>query len=71
MTFSSLLPSKKNGTWSLTKQASYDVISRKVEVLDDVVEDTGECADAQRGVFGNRNVMLSALCRGQARMLPV
>ena len=36
----------KTGTWSLTKQASYDVISRKVEVLGDVVEDTSECADA-------------------------
>jgi len=58
------------GTSLPAEQATYDFVSRKVEVLGDVVEDPSQGPDAQRGVSGNRNVMLPALRGRQTQMAP-
>jgi len=60
----------KTGTLSPTEQTTCDLISRKVEVLGNVVEDTGQRPDAKCRVPGNRHVMLPALHGRQAQVAP-
>lgn len=41
-----------------------------MEMLGNVTDDPSKCANSQRGVSGNRNVMLPALYGRQAQVAP-
>ena len=51
----------KTGTSLFAEQAVCDLVPGKVKMLGNVTEDPGEGPIPQRGVSGNRNVMLPAL----------
>jgi hypothetical protein len=52
----------------LAEQGLQQRLSRDVQVLGHVSEDSAQCADPQRLVMGNRDVVLAASSGGQAHM---
>jgi hypothetical protein len=58
----------EDGANLLSEQGLQQRLSRDAQVLSHVSEDGTQCADPQRLVTGNRDVMLAAPSGGQAHM---